>query len=259
MCLAQVSLGMLSLVAELVSLCPDPTKRRLLLDVHRAFICSPAAQDPGLVGAGWMPPEAAVAKANRVTKHSAWSCQRCNLCNAPDDGRCEACGTLRPSEEEQLAAVAEAMALESAVPAFPARGLRQSEMFGAASGGTTASKIAPRLSQDPPAANDFPPLSTNTTRSGPAAVLSTALDSGFEGVGTASPGSNSSKTKKGKGTTIKIGMPTSGASGSGVGQRANPQNAWSQSASKTNIGNSWSGQGIGKLAKMHGALNDAWE
>jgi hypothetical protein len=263
-----VSLGLLSLVAELASLCPDSIKRRLLLNVHRTFITSPAAQDPGLVGAGWMPPEAAVAKANRVARHSAWSCLRCSLCNAPDDSRCEACGMARPTEEEQLSAGTAALSLDprvSAAAAATSVAVRydvQSAASGVASGSGEAAEV-PKLLQRPPAEADFPPLFTGGGRRDAALAIGSAghrRDTELGGGGaeemTASPSNN--KGKKAKGTTIKIGLPTSGPS-PGSSSRPHPQNAWTQPAFKAKVGNSWSGQGAGKVAKMHGAMNEAWE
>ncbi|GIL70992.1 hypothetical protein Vretifemale_1638 [Volvox reticuliferus] len=258
-----VALGLLSLVSELVSLCPDPTKRRLLLDVHHSFICSPAAQDPSLVGAGWMPPEAAVAKANRVAQHSAWSCHHCSLCNAPDDGRCEACGSARP-REEQLAAATVPVAVGLVAPAHAIRGPAS---LAAAVNRSESSPVAePQMPlQMRPDADDFPPLFTKAARRGSTAACEgpdnhreVVKDEGGPADAAASPGANVGKGKKGKGTTIKIGLPTSGASGSSGG-RLNPQNVWTQPAFKAKVANSWSGQGAGKLAKVHGAINDAWD
>ncbi|GLC59369.1 hypothetical protein PLESTB_001479000 [Pleodorina starrii] len=266
-----VSLGLLSLVAELVSLCPDTTKRRLLLDVHRVFICSPAAQDPALVGAGWMPPEAAVAKANRVAQHSSWTCQRCGLCNAPDDGRCESCRGPRPSDEEQLAAAAAAVALGPGSGASAAtaasRGVSQLAAFMAAGPSGYGSGTAPEAArpvQNPPAADDFPPLFSGGGRRGAAAAgggsrgEAVMHDAGGGGEAAAAASPSGAKGKKGKGTTIKIGLPTSGGAGGSGGSRPHPQNVWTQPAFKAKAGNSWSGQGAGKLNKLHGAINDAW-
>ncbi|EFJ45378.1 hypothetical protein VOLCADRAFT_105930 [Volvox carteri f. nagariensis] len=256
-----VSLGLLSLVAELVSLCPDTTKRRLLLEVHRAFICSPAAQDPGLVGAGWMPPEAAVAKADRVAQQSAWSCQRCNLCNAPDHGRCEACGSSRPREEEELAAATAAVALEPVQAASIVRGAMQPAAAMPLSARVPMTE-SPKPPRNPPAVEDFPPLLTESSRRGSAAASAAAGNrteaTGGDDGAASSLGANSAKGKKGKGTMMKIGLPASGAGGSS-GSRTHPQNAWTQPALKAKVANSWSGQGAGKVAKMHGAINDAWD
>ncbi|GIL46701.1 hypothetical protein Vafri_3620 [Volvox africanus] len=252
-----VKLGLLSLVSELVSLCPDPTKRRLLLDVHRAFICSPAAQDPSLVGAGWMPPEAAVAKANRVAQHSAWSCHRCSLCNAPDDGCCEACGSSRPTDEEQLAAATGTMALEPVAPGHATRG--SGSLVAAATQIESRPVVGPqRPLQRSPDADDFPPLLSKAARRGSTAAgdhREVVLEEGGPDVAAASAGANANKGKKGKGSTIKIGLLTSGASGG----QTHPQNVWTQPAFKAKVANSWSGQGAGKLAKMHGAISDAWD
>ncbi|GFR43781.1 hypothetical protein Agub_g4897 [Astrephomene gubernaculifera] len=256
-----VSLGLLSLVAELVSLCPDAAKRRLLLDVHRGFIASPAAQDPGLVGAGWMPPEAAVAKADRVAEHSSWSCARCSLCNAPDDARCESCKGPRPTEKEQQAA---ARPLASAPEPVP---LSMGFFFGqpapmpqvaSTSGQARASNHAP---PPPPAADDFPALGGGGRAASMAVAQGPSNLSRADSFEVSDPdpplsAGSGGKGKKGKGTTIKIGLPASGGSGS---SRPHPQNAWTQPQRKANVASSWAGQGGNKLAKMHGAINDAWD
>ncbi|PNH12741.1 LIM domain and RING finger protein [Tetrabaena socialis] len=271
-CAAAVSLGLLSLVAELISLCPDASKRRLLLGVHRAFICSPAAQDPGLVGAGWMPPEAAVAKANRVAQHSSWGCQRCGLSNAPDDASCEACGGSRPAEEQQPAHFSAASAAAAPAPgpssygglqlSFGLRSAEAAEPASSRPGGSGSSRGPPTSAAPPaaPAAADFPSLPQGSGRGGVASgpdmgrADSGGLDEAFGGASAGGGG----KGKKGKGSTFKIGLPaTSAAGGAGGGGRTHPQNIWTQP--KPKVGNQWSGPGGGKLAKMHGAVNDAWE
>ncbi|KXZ52810.1 hypothetical protein GPECTOR_8g196 [Gonium pectorale] len=262
-----VSLGLLSLVAELVSLCPDAAKRRLLLDVHRGFICSPAAQDPGLVGAGWMPPEVAVAKANRVAQHSAWGCPRCSLCNAPDDGRCESCGTLRPNDEQLAAASAlDVSAIRAAQPALSSLVAKAAPtvpaLAVASASGRAAAAPPPPPPQAPPAADDFPSLPSGSGR-GPRAPpppaggfmddLARADSGGGDDLAAAS--SAGGKGKKGKGTKITIGLPTSG----GGGSRPHPQNSWTQPGFKAKVANQWNAQGGNKLAKMHGAINEAWD
>ncbi|KAG2498874.1 hypothetical protein HYH03_003066 [Edaphochlamys debaryana] len=272
-----VSLGLLSLVAQLVSLCPDAAKRRTLLDVHKGFIASPAAQDPSLVGAGWMPPEAAYAKANRVATHSAWACTRCALINAPDDARCESCSAHRPSEEQQLAA-SNAAILAPSPAAFAALAARQPAappppIVPFVTPKSAAAAAAPPPPQAPPAESDFPTL-VGTGRGPrappppPSAAFSAiteqeAADAAFAAQlaaeEEAGAGGSMGKGKKGKkGTTFTIGLPQQAAGSSGSGGRTNPQNVWTQPQFKAKVGNQWSGQGAGKVAKMHGAVNDAW-
>ncbi|KAG2453462.1 hypothetical protein HYH02_001683 [Chlamydomonas schloesseri] len=261
-----VSLGLLSLTAELVSLLPDASKRRLLLDVHRAFIVSPAAQDPSLVGAGWMPPEAAIAKAARVAQHAAWSCGRCNLINAPDDARCESCSGPRPTEEQQLAAASAVAAAATPPPAFGSavRAAAAAASSNSSTAGFTivpsrsaAAAAAPAPPQAPPALDDFPSLPmgrpARTAPPPPSAAAEFISGPDSEDPFSAAGGGGGGKGKKGKGTTIKIGL----GAGTGGAGRTHPQNQWTQPGTKAKVTNSWAAGG-GKLAKMHGAINDAW-
>ncbi len=275
-CAAQVSLGLLSLVAELVSLCPEASKRRQLLRVHRAFILSPAAQDPSLVGAGWMPPEAAVAKADRVALHSSWSCPRCALCNAPDDAKCEGCKAPRPPsdnfvddgddgeegwEAPKKASPAAAAAAAAARPASLAAALTASSSRPAV---VAAAAPPPAQPAAPPSADDFPslPLASGkgrgaglggSVRGGGGSLEDLAgLDLGRADSGGpdgAAGNGGGGKGKKSKGTTIRIGMP----------QPVHPQNVWTQPGhqAKAKQPNQWKA-GAGKVAQMHGAINDAW-
>ncbi|KAG2439352.1 hypothetical protein HXX76_004711 [Chlamydomonas incerta] len=265
-----VSLGLLSLTAELVSLLPDAAKRRLLLDVHRAFIASPAAQDPSLVGAGWMPPEAAIAKAARVAQHAAWSCGRCSLINAPDDARCESCSGPRPTEEQQLTAASAVTTAAAPPPAFgsavraAAPGASSSSSssnvgFTMVPSRSAAAAAAPPPPQAPPALDDFPSLPmgrpARTAAPPPSAAAEFLSGPDPSGSDDAFPaaGGGGGKGKKGKGTTIKIGL----GAGTGSAGRTHPQNQWTQPGAKAKVTNSWAA-GTGKLAKMHGAINDAW-
>lgn len=87
---AQVSLGLLSVVAELAALHPVPERQALLMAAHRAYLASPAAQEPSAgrgkkaggsssrsssSSSGWVPPEAAIAAAAAAELHSSWSCR----------------------------------------------------------------------------------------------------------------------------------------------------------------------------------------
>jgi hypothetical protein len=102
-----VSLGLLSLAAELAALCPVPERRETLLEAHKAHLAAVAAgrsssstssgSGRGSPGPGWVPPEAAAAAAKAADDIAAsWACSACTLINAPDAVACEACGHVRP-------------------------------------------------------------------------------------------------------------------------------------------------------------------
>jgi hypothetical protein len=223
-----------------------------------------ALQDPGLVGAGWMPPEAALAKANRVSTHSAWTCAACGLINAPVDSRCEACNARAPpapaaGAPQQLALVRPSAASVAAAAAAPAAGDGGGAAVNGARGGSAAAAVAPAAPAAPPRAEDFPGLpgsSGRTAASAPAARAgpSAAVQAG-EAAGGESPllpgGPPARKTKKG--TVITVGL----GAGMGTAGRVDPRNAWTQPQSRAKLSNQWA-QG-GKIAKMHGAINDAWD
>lgn len=247
----------MGVAAELASLCPDPFKRELLRGVHRDFITSPAAQDPSLVGSGWMPPEAAMANAARMALHSPWSCRACGVVNAPDDARCEACGAGRPKQD----AVAAAAAAGAGAPA--GMQLRQVDDFPALGGLGSAGRPGPVA---PGAAASS---SSSSYPGPPAATADADDDNGFPG----QAGGKSGKKGKGK-QTIKIGLPSTSGGGAGAGgsssagasggsSKPHPQNVWTQPAflqrqKEPKVPNQWAGAGAGKVARAHGAVNNAW-
>jgi hypothetical protein len=87
------SLGLVSVVPELASTCPDAKKRDELLAVHTsAFSARPPSTSSQQ---GWMPPEAAAAGAAHAAANSSWACGTCTLVNAPAAIVCEACGNRK--------------------------------------------------------------------------------------------------------------------------------------------------------------------
>jgi hypothetical protein len=70
-----VALGLQALVPELAALCPALERRQALLEVHRQYLASPAAQASD--APGWVPPEAALAAADAASAQGSWSCPRC--------------------------------------------------------------------------------------------------------------------------------------------------------------------------------------
>jgi len=88
------SLGLVSVVPELASTCPDAAKRDELLAVHTsAFAARPPSGSQHQTS--WMPPEAAAAGSAHAAKNSSWSCATCTLVNAPAAVVCEACGNRK--------------------------------------------------------------------------------------------------------------------------------------------------------------------
>ncbi len=87
------SLGLVSIVPELASTCPDASKRDELLAVHTSAFSS--RPPPSSSQQSWLPPEAAAAGAAHAAKNSSWSCSACTLVNAPAAIVCEACGNRK--------------------------------------------------------------------------------------------------------------------------------------------------------------------
>lgn len=88
------SLGLVSVVPELASTCPDASKRDELLAVHTSAFAAPPLPS-NQQQTSWMPPEAAAAGAAHAAKNSSWSCATCTLVNAPAAVICEACGNRK--------------------------------------------------------------------------------------------------------------------------------------------------------------------
>lgn len=96
---AVASMGLVSLVPELASTCPDAEKRTELLRVHATAFSSEHPNESS--GGLWMPPEAAIAGAAHAAANSSWRCDSCTLINAPAAMTCEACGRGRPPKEQE--------------------------------------------------------------------------------------------------------------------------------------------------------------
>eukprot|EP00873_Tetraselmis_striata_P040719 jgi/Tetstr1/460983/TSEL_006135.t1 len=78
-------LGLVSLTAELASLCPEPQRRAELLDVYRTQSAVST----------WVPPEVVEAATQQAQANATWRCSICTLINAPSSESCESCGAPR--------------------------------------------------------------------------------------------------------------------------------------------------------------------
>ena len=266
-----VSLGLLNVTAELAALCPQPARRAALLAVHRAFLVTPAAQDSSLVGRGWMPPEAAMAQAQQAESYPAWECGRCTLINAPGVSTCENCALPKRNSDALfsagLAAGSAAAAAAEAEPAeaFPA--LPSPSAAGGGSGSGISFKVGTARSGAAPSSSASTPQAAASSSSSAAAGGDDDGDAG---------GGSGKKGKKGKGgQTFRIGLPTAQAPAAAAAaqQRVHPGNVWTQNhamkKSSSTEGfspapapkgpNQWKGAGAGKVAKVHGAINAAWD
>lgn len=88
-----VSYGLVSLLPELMALCPATERRTALLHVyHAAFV-----QGDGEGLAAFVPPEAAAAACDHVATHAAWQCSGCGMVNSPEDARCARCTSKQPA------------------------------------------------------------------------------------------------------------------------------------------------------------------
>lgn len=65
-------LGLVSLTAELASLCPEPQRRAELLDVYRTQSAVST----------WVPPEVVEAATQQAQANATWRCSICTLINA---------------------------------------------------------------------------------------------------------------------------------------------------------------------------------
>lgn len=247
---AVAELGLVSLVPDLASTCPDGEKRAELLAVHReAFTPDGKAKGKGK----WVPPEAAAVAARLAEQNSSWQCGACTLVNAPAARVCEACGQLRPSPDDAnnqwrqqapggAASAAAAPRVPApaptAAPAAPSGGwaaaARPAPGPAPAAAPSAAAVVAP-VAPPPSSADAFPAL--------PAAAPSRGGGSSTAGSGSSGAAGGGSK-KKGKKSLQEFVKET----------KVHPQNAWRN----PNLRGQWAKGGGGQLAQEERALLDAY-
>ena len=217
------SMGLVSVVPELATTCPDAKKRDELLDVHAAAFTESA---PSGKSGNWMPPEAAMAAAAHAAAHSSWSCGTCTLVNAPAAVTCEACGNPKPRTDDSNS---QWKAGNTSAAEVIARNAMVDDVTAA------PPPVAPKPSLPaPPSADAFPSLPLGTSTSKPSA----------SSAGAGPSGSKKGGGKKGKQSLNEFMTNT----------KVDPQNIWRNPALK----GQWASAGAGKLAGEERAVKDAW-
>ncbi|GBF91964.1 hypothetical protein Rsub_04688 [Raphidocelis subcapitata] len=236
-----VSLGLLPLVAQLAELCPEPARREGLLAAHRAFLGSSRAHDAAALGAGWVPPEAALAAAGAAAARGSWGCGACTLVNAPGSAACEACGTPRAAAAAAARAAATATAAggrsAAAVLAAGGGGTWPGSAGGGRPGsaGSSAAPAPPPAPSPPaPAATSWPTLDGGASGSGRGGAGPSGASAAQQGGDEDAPSPEAAaggKGKKGKAAKQKMSLRELLESGQSA-----PGNAWSQPQRTAKLG-----------------------
>ncbi|KAL4858640.1 E3 ubiquitin-protein ligase hel2 [Chlorella vulgaris] len=248
---AVAELGLVSLIPDLASTCPDASKRVELLAVHQtAFTAEGKAKGKGK----WVPPEAAAVSARLAEQHSSWQCGACTLVNAPAAWVCEACGQRRPSasdagshwnqkqqqqQQQQQPSTAQVAPRPSSPAPPPVNGASSGGWAAAAKPLPAAPAAAPRSSAAAVAPPHVPAPSPDSFPALPA-VSAAPTSQGQAGAS----GSGDRKAKKGKQPLDRFIQST----------RVHPQNAWKNPS----LRGQWADGGGGTLATEERALLEAY-
>ncbi|KAL4444334.1 hypothetical protein ABPG75_012071 [Micractinium tetrahymenae] len=253
---AVAELGLVSLVPDLASTCPDAGKRAELLAVHKEAFAS--ADGKGKGKGKWVPPEAAAVAARLAEQNSSWQCGACTLVNAPSARVCEACGSVRPSpsdasnqwkQQQQQQQVGGAGAALQAQPALRAAPAPVTAPAPASSGWAAAARPAPAPAPAPaapaaaPAPAVLPPPTEDAFPALPAGAPASSRGGGSSSGG-AGGGSKGKGPKKGKQSLTEFITAT----------KVHPQNVWRNPSLK----GQWAKGGGGTLAAEERALLDAY-